>query len=337
MRIFLAGATGVIGRPLLRRLLADGHEVTGTTRSEQRAAALREQGAHAVVLDAFDRDAVHAAVRAAQPEVVIHQLTDLPQKLNPRKYADAIAGTNRLRRETVPTFLDAARAAGARRIVVQSIAFVLRPEGPWVQDETAPFAELPPPMGDGPAAVRAMESALLGAEGIEGIALRYGFYYGPGTAFGPGGYSAGEIARRRFPIVGTGEGRFSFVHIDDAVEATVLALDHGAPGIYNVVDDEPAPARDWIPAMAAAMGAKPPRRVPLWLARLAAGPLALQMVAQRGSSNAKARRELGFVPRYPSYREGFPAVFGYAASAGSGAGASDVGAAPSPGTPPSTG
>jgi len=180
-------------------------------------------------------------------------------------------------------------------------------------------------MDEAIAAIRAMEQATLTTEGIEGLVLRYGFFYGPGTGFGPGGYSAGEIARRRYPIVGPGTGRFSFIHIDDAVEATVLALDRGngggpasgphvrasgtPHGIYNVVDDEPAAARDWIPAMAAAMGAKPPRRVPLWLAKLVVGGLAAQMVAQRGSSNAKARRELGFAPRYPTYREGFPAVF----------------------------
>jgi nucleoside-diphosphate-sugar epimerase len=328
MRVFLAGATGAIGRPLLRRLVADGHEVTGTTRSEERAAAIREQGASAVVLDAFDREAVHAAVRAARPEVVIHQLTALPWKLDPRRYAELLESTNRLRRETVPLFVEAARAAGARRIVAQSISFVIAPEGDWVRDETAPLREAPPPMGDAVAAVKAMEQAVLGAEGIEGLVLRYGFFYGPGTGFGPGGYTAGEVARRRFPVVGPGTGRFSFVHVDDAVEATVLALERGAPGVYNVVDDEPAPARDWIPAMAAAMGAKPPRHVPLWLAKLVVGALAGQMVGQRGSSNAKARRELGFAPRYPSYREGFPAVFGggYAASAGSGAAAPSAGA-----------
>ncbi|HEU4978368.1 MAG TPA: NAD(P)-dependent oxidoreductase [Solirubrobacteraceae bacterium] len=305
MRIFLAGATGVIGRPLLRRLLEASHEVTGTTRSEDRAAAIRAQGAKAAVLDAFDAEAVHGAVRAAAPEVVIHQLTDLPWKLDPRRFEQAIAGTNRLRRETVPTFVDAARAAGARRIVVQSISFVLRPEGPWVQDESAPLAE------GGPAdAVKAMESVVLGAEGIDGLVLRYGFFYGPGTSYGPGGHLAGEVARRRLPIVGSGEGRFSFVHVDDAVAATVLALDRGETGVYNVVDDEPVPAREWIPALAAAMGAKPPRHVPAWLAKLVVGPVVAQMLTQRGASNAKAKRELGFTPRFPSHREGFPAVFG---------------------------
>jgi nucleoside-diphosphate-sugar epimerase len=310
MRVFVAGATGAIGRPLVRRLLEAGHQVTGTTRSEQRAASLREQGADAVVLDAFDAGAVRAAVAVAEPEVLVHQLTALPQKLDPRRYEESLAQTSRLRRETVPVFLDAARAAGARRILVQSIAFVVAPQGPWVQDETAPLPDPAPPTGDAISAVKEMEAAVLGAEGIEGLVLRYGFFYGPATAFGPGGYSAGEVARRRFPIVGPGTGRFSFVHVDDAVEATVLALERGAPGVYNVVDDEPAPAKDWIPAMAAAMGAKAPRRVPVWLARLVVGRLAQQMVSQRGSSNAKARRELGFVPRHPTYRESFEAVFG---------------------------
>jgi nucleoside-diphosphate-sugar epimerase len=158
-------------------------------------------------------------------------------------------------------------------------------------------------------ALRVLEDTTLGTDGVEGVVLRYGYFYGPGTTYAPGGYFAEEVRRRRFPVGGDGAGRFSFVHVDDAAAATLLAMDRGAPGIYHVTDDEPAPARDWVPAMAAAMGAKPPRRVPLWLARLVAGSTAGAMTSLRGASNAKARAELGFAPSYPTYREGFPAVF----------------------------
>jgi nucleoside-diphosphate-sugar epimerase len=311
MRVFVAGATGAIGRPLVTRLLAAGHEVSAMTRSPERAAALRGRGVAAVVCDAYDADGVHRAVTDARPEVVVHQLTDLPQKIDPRRYAAAIAGTNRLRRETGPTFVRAARDCGARRLVVQSIAFALKSQGAWTHDETAPLAtDAPGALGDAGQAVAELEETVTGAEGIEGVILRYGFFYGPGTADAPGGGSSEEIARRRFPVVGKGTGRFSFIHIDDAVEATVLALDHGGRGVYNVTDDEPVAARDWIPSMAAAMGARPPRRVPLWLARLVAGRMADGLVESRGASNAKARRELGWAPRHSTYREGFPAVFG---------------------------
>jgi nucleoside-diphosphate-sugar epimerase len=310
MRVFVAGATGAIGRPLVTRLLAAGHEVSAMTRSPERAAALRGRGVEAVVCDAYDADGVHRAVTDARPEVVVHQLTDLPQKIDPRRYAAAIAGTNRLRRETGPTFVRAARDSGARRLVVQSIAFALKSQGAWAHDETAPLAtDAPGAVGDAGQAVAELEETVTGAEGIEGVILRYGFFYGPGTAYGPGGGTSEEIARRRFPVVGKGTGRFSFVHIDDAADATVLALDRGAPGIYHVTDDEPVAARDWIPAMAAVMGAKPPRRVPLWLVKLLVGPLALQFAESRGALNAKARHELGWTPAHPTYREGFPAVF----------------------------
>ena len=311
MRVFVAGGTGAIGRPLLAALRAAGHEPTVMTRSAQRAGALREEDVDAVVADAFDAEAVRAAIVAARPEVVVHQLTALPDRLDPRRYAELLGPTNRLRRETIGTFARAAREAGARRLIAQSVAFMLRPEGGWVKDETAPlWTDAPGGLHDAVDALAAMEGTTLGTEGLEGVVLRYGYFYGPGTSYAPGGYFAEEVRRRRFPVVGDGSGRFSFVHVDDAAAATVLALDRGGPGVFHVTDDEPAPAREWVPALAAAMGAKAPRRVPLWLARLAAGPVAAGMVSLRGASNAKARRELGFAPAFATYREGFPAVFG---------------------------
>ncbi len=310
MRILLAGATGAIGRPLLTRLLADGHEVVATSRDAQRAAALTAQGAEGVVLDAFDTAAVHRVVAEANAEVVLHQLTALPE--NPAKGKNMQAGvaqTNRLRRETVPVFVDAARAAGARRIVVQSISFVVDPaRGPETTvDETAPLY-LSAPFPELIEAVRDMEAAVVGATGIDGLALRYGFYYGPGTWYAKDGAMGDMIRKRRLPIVGNGEGRYSFIHIDDAVEATVQALTKGATGVYNVVDDEPVRLRDWLPVVAEAMDAKEPRRVPAFLGRLAAGPVVVYYATQLpGVSNAKMKAAFGVQPR-PT-RAGLEAAF----------------------------
>jgi nucleoside-diphosphate-sugar epimerase len=284
------------------------------TRSAERAAQLRRAGLDAVVADAFDADAVHAAIAAAHPEVVIHQLTSLPERMSPRRYREGLTLTNRLRRDTIGTFARAARDAGARRLIAQSVSFVLRPEGGWVKDETAPlWHDAPEPFRDAVRALVVLEDTTIGTPGLEGVVLRYGFFYGPGTHIAPDGHYAREARRRRLPIVGDGAGRASFVHVDDGAAATILALDRGATGIYNVTDDEPVPARDWIPALAAALGAPRPLRVPLWLGRLFGGPLAEGLVTARGASNAKARAELGFRPRYATYREGFAAVLGAAA------------------------
>jgi len=312
MRVFVAGATGAIGRPLLPRLLAAGHEVTAMTRSAEKAHALRRDGVDAVIADAFDADGVRAAVVAARPEVVVNQLTDLPAAIDPRKYEQAMVGTSRLREEATPILARAAQAAGARRLVSQSVSFLLRPDGARVVDEDAPVWDPPPPSATGALrSTMALEHTTLEAEGLEGLVLRYGFFYGPGTTYAPDGHSSGEIARRRFPIVGTGTGLTSFVHVDDAADATVLALDRGRPRtILNVTDDLPVAAREWIPAMAAALGAKKPRHVPLWLAKLVVGPMAVTMVDGPGQSNARARDQLGWAPAHPTYREGFPAVFG---------------------------
>ena len=310
MKVLVAGATGAIGRPLVDRLVAEGHDVVGTTRDEARARALRERGAAAVVLDAFDADAVHAAVRAAEPEVVVHQLTALPSTPNPRAMAAAVATTARLRRETVPTFMAAARAAGARRAVVQSISFVTRPDGRPVHDEDALLLDDDDPVhGDNVRAVRALEAATTATDGIEGVVLRYGFYYGPGTWYDRDGAVGAMVRKRRYPTIGSGEGRSSFVHVDDAVDATVRALDRGAPGIYNITSDEPAAQREWLPEAARRLGAKPPRHVPVWLARRLAGPVVVHYATTLpGNANGTARAALGWRPR--PWREGFAEVFG---------------------------
>jgi nucleoside-diphosphate-sugar epimerase len=305
MRVFVAGATGAIGRPLVSRLVAAGHEVTGTTRSERSAEAVRAAGARAAIVDALDADALREAVEQAAPEAIVHELTALPERFNPRKRG-LYDATNRIRREGTRNLLDAARAAGARRVVCQSIAFAYAPAAePAVMDEEAPLnLDAPPPFSEGMRVIAEMERAVLDAE-LEGLVLRYGWFYGPGTYYGEGGSLASDVRKRRFPVVGSGSGLFSFIHTDDAAQATVAAVERGAPGVYNVVDDEPAALRDWVPAYAEAIGAPPPRRVPVWLARLVAGKMASSMNVQPGASNAKAKRELGWQPRWSSWREGF--------------------------------
>jgi 2-alkyl-3-oxoalkanoate reductase len=305
MRVFVAGASGAIGRPLVPRLIAAGHEVTGTTRSEASAEQIRAAGATPAVVDALDAESLREAVERAAPEVVVHELTALPERFNPRKRG-LYDATNRIRREGTRNLLDASRAAGARRLVCQSIAFAYAPATePKVMDEEAPLnLDAPPPFSEGMRVIAEMERAVLDAE-LEGLVLRYGWFYGPGTYYGEGGSMAADVRKRRFPVVGSGSGLFSFIHTDDAAEATVAAVERGAPGVYNVVDDEPAALRDWVPAYAEALGAPPPRRVPVWLARLVAGKMASSMNAQPGASNAKAKRELGWEPRWSSWREGF--------------------------------
>jgi nucleoside-diphosphate-sugar epimerase len=310
VRVFVAGATGAVGRPLVAQLVAAGHEVTGTTRSADKAAALRAAGAQAAVCDALDARALGAAVAAARPEAVVHELTDLPAVWM-RDYGKLTAGTNRLRRDGTRNLVDAARAAGTRRLVAQSLAFVYAPDGDWVKDEDAPLISGAPPAVQAVVdAVRALERAVLEAPGIEGIVLRYGQFYGPGTWYAPDGSIGEQVRARRFPIVGRGEGRFSFIHVDDAAAATVAAIERGRPGVYNVCDDEPAPMREWLPAYADAFGAGSPRRVPAWLARLAGGPMGGAAATMRGASNARARAELRWTPRYASWREGFREALG---------------------------
>jgi nucleoside-diphosphate-sugar epimerase len=311
MRIFIAGATGAIGRPLVRRLIEAGHDVTGMTRTVAKAGELRAAGAEAAVADALDRGAVLAAVTTARPDVVVHQLTALGGLGTPRNVDRAFALTNRLRTEGTEHLIAGARAAGVRKLVAQSYASwpYVRTGGP-VKSEDDPLDPDPVrTMRGSLAAIERCEALVTGADGLEGIVLRYGAFYGPGNGLGPGGAQLELVRRRRFPVVGDGGGVWSFVHIDDAVTATVAAIEHGAPGIYNVADDEPAAVREWLPALAAAAGAEPPRHVPRWLGRLAAGEGAVALMTDiRGASNVKARRELGWTPAHPTWREGFPAM-----------------------------
>jgi nucleoside-diphosphate-sugar epimerase len=306
--VFVAGAGGVIGRRLVPMLVDAGHGVTGTTRREDRVEAIRAQGADPVVVNVFDAPALTDAVVAAEPDVIVHELTDIPPAIDPRRYAEQMAGNDRVRVEGTRNLLAAAGEAGAKRIVVQSIAFAYVPEGGGeTRDEVDPlYVDAPDPMGPTIRALADMESQVLGGGPPEGVVLRYGYFYGPGTVYASDGSTAERVRKHRFPVVGGGSGVFSFIHVDDAAAATVLALDRGQPGVYNVVDDQPAPVSEWLPVYAEVLGAKPPGSVPTWLARAAGGGrLVLIMERLRGASNAKARAELGWTPMYPSWREGF--------------------------------
>ena len=306
MRVFVAGATGAIGRPLIPKLVAAGYDVTGMTRSEERAEGLRRAGARAVVRDVFDVEGVRAAVREARAEAVVNQLTELPERLDFRD-KELYSATNRLRTEGTTTLLDAAREAGARRFVSQSIAFAYAPVGDWVKSEDAPLMEnLRGTFGDGVRAIAGMERQVVEAEGLDGLVLRYGFFYGPGTYYGEDGSTTSDVRRRRMPVVGRGSAMFSFVHLDDAADATVIAVERGASGVYNIVDDDPAPLREWLPVFAEAAGAKRPIRVPAWLAKLVAGEGVVAFgLTLRAASNAKAKSELGWRPAHPTWRRGF--------------------------------
>jgi nucleoside-diphosphate-sugar epimerase len=311
VRAFVAGASGAIGRPLVRELIAAGHEVTGMTRREEAAQEIRAAGGEAVVCDVYDTSALTEAVTAAAPEVVVHQLTALPEKLDLRD-RDAYVANNRIRTEGTRNLVAAAQAAGARRMVAQSIAFIYAPVGAWVKSEDDPVIRgAPGGFGTAVDATLDLEGQVTGAEGLDGLALRYGFFYGPGTAYASDGHQANEARRRRSPIVGRGDGVFSFIHVDDAATAAVAACDRGMPGIYNVADDDPAPMRDWVPVFAEAVGAPRPLRVPKLVARVVAGKGAtLFATTLRGAANAKAKRELGWEPRYPSWRQGFAQALG---------------------------
>ncbi len=312
MRIFLAGASGVVGRRLVPRLAELGHEVTGMTRTAAKADAVRALGAEPVVCDALNPEGLRETVVAVRPEVVIQHLTDLPQRLKPRAMKRAYQANDRIRTEGTPNLVRAALDADVRRIVAQSIAFIYAPRGSWVKSEAERiYDDAPPPFDDSVRAIRGLERSVLDAPGIEGLALRFGFFYGPGTTYAADGYTAGEVRRRRFPIVGKGTGTFSFIHVDDVVSATIAALDRGSSGSYNVVDDDPAPVAEWLPLLADAVGAKRPRRVPLFIARLMVGGFPAYMMTElRGASNEKAKRELGWEPRWSSWRQGFRDALG---------------------------
>ena len=304
MRVFVVGASGAIGTRLVSQLVDRGHEVIGTCRSPDKAEPLRALGAEPVVLDALDARAVREALTASEPDAIVHQATALTDVRFSKNLDRAFVLTNRLRREGTDALLAAAREAGVARFVAQSFAnFRYAREGGWVKSEDDPLDPSPVKgMRETAAAMSYLDEAVTEAGGI---ALRYGSFYG---AANDG--LVEPVRKRQFPIVGDGGGVSSFIHLDDAAAATVLALDHEGPAIYNVVDDEPAPVREWLPVLATALGAEPPRRFPVWLARLFAGEPGVMLGTEaRGASNARAKRELGWTLRYPSWRQGFAEAY----------------------------
>jgi nucleoside-diphosphate-sugar epimerase len=315
MKVFIAGATGALGRQLVPQLVARGHEVVGMTGTASKQDGLRALGARPVVADALDPDAVAQAVASAEPEVIVHQLTALSGKMSLRdvRHPDRSSMarmTNRLRIEGTDHLLAAGRAVGARRFVAQSFgAFrFARTDGRLLTEADPLDPDSPAALQPGLAGILHVERTVPSIEWGEGLVLRYGGFYGPGTgiSLAPDAVMAAPIRKRRFPLVGSGSGVWSFVHIEDAAAATAVAVERGQAGVYNVVDDDPAPVREWLPVLASALGAKPPKRAPRWLVRLAAGEAATVMMTDvRGASNAKAKRELGWTPRYASWRQGF--------------------------------
>jgi nucleoside-diphosphate-sugar epimerase len=308
MKVFLAGGTGAVGRRLVPMLVAAGYEVSATTRSADKARLLYELGATPYEVDGLDREQILRAMRLAEPEIVVHQMTALTGATNLRKFDAVFAQTNRLRTEGTDHLLAAARSVGARRVVAQSFGnWNYERTGAPVKTESDPLDATPPrSMRETLSAIVHLESAVLGSEGLEGLALRYGNLYGPGTSTAEDGDLVAMARKRRLPLIGSGAGVWSFIHVDDAAEATLAAIEQGAPGIYNIADDEPAPASTWVPALTDAVGAPSPRHVPTWLGRLAAGEALVSMfTATRGASNAKAKRELDWKPRYSSWRDGF--------------------------------
>ena len=308
MKIFVAGATGAIGKRLVPLLVAGGHHVIATTRTQEKVAELRAQGAEPVVMDALDRSGVATAVMSSRPEVIVHEMTAIPSMLDLKHFDREFAVTNRLRTDGTENLLDAADAARTRMFVAQSYASWpnIREGGP-VKTEEDPLEPNPPEgMTETLAAIRKMESLVLHATGIAGIVLRYGSFYGPGTSLANDGGMVRLLRQRNLPLIGNGAGVWSFIHVDDAANATRVAIERGRAGIYNIVDDEPAEASVWLPELAKAIGAKPPRHFPAWLGRLFVGDAGVSMMTTlRGSSNAKAKRDLGWRPFYATWREGF--------------------------------
>jgi 2-alkyl-3-oxoalkanoate reductase len=309
MKVFVAGATGALGKQLVPMLVERGHEVTGMTRTPAKEELIRSMGARPAVADAFDPEAVAQAVAQAEPEAVVHELTDLTGTFA-RNIDKSFATTNRLRTEGLDHLLAAAKAAGARRFVAQSFAgWPSEPTGGPVKTEEDPLQQHPPKtVTESLAAIRHVEDTVTHADGLDGLALRYGGFYGPGTslAVDPPGDLTEMIKKRRVPIIGDGSGIWSLIHIEDAASATAAALERGAPGVYNVVDDDPVPVGELMPELARQIGAKPPRHLPRWVGRLAGGEVGVMMMTEiRGATNDKAKRELGWEPRYPSWRQGF--------------------------------
>jgi nucleoside-diphosphate-sugar epimerase len=310
MKVLVAGATGAVGKQLVPRLVARGHEVTGITRTPSKADALREMGAMPVVADVLDPDQAARAVAESEPEVIVHELTALAGLQNLRHFDRTFAQTNRLRTEGTDHLLAAGRAQGLRRFVAQSYAgWPFARTGGAVKSEDDALDPNPvPDMRATFEAILHLEDAVLGADWTEGIVLRYGGLYGPGTSLGQGGEQIEQIRGRKVPVVGSGGGVWSFTHIEDAADATVAAVERGRRGVYNIVDDDPAPVAEWLPAAADILGAGPPRHVPRWLGRLLAGEAATVLMTEvRGASNAKAKRELDWQPRHSTWREGLAA------------------------------
>jgi 2-alkyl-3-oxoalkanoate reductase len=306
VKILVAGATGVLGRRLIPLLKAAGHEVTGLTRYPAKASVLESRGAKPAIADALDPSAVMSLVEEQKPEIVVHELTSI-KGIELRNFDQGFIQTNRLRKEGTDNLLSAARAAGVRRFIAQSFTgWPYAREGGWVKTEQDPLDSNPPASFRRTLeAIRHLEAAVIGESALEGVVLRYGYLYGPGTAIGEHGSMAESVRKRRVPIVGSGSGVWSFVHVDDAARFTAAAITRGARGIYNIVDDEPAPVSQWLPALAAALDAKPPRRIPAWIARFVIGDAIMFMTSVRGASNSKAKRAFGVNLLWPSWRDGF--------------------------------
>ena len=310
MKVFIAGGTGVIGRQLVPRLVAEGYIVTAISRSDAGVGWLRDQGALAELCDVFDAARLQRLVAQCRPDAVMHQMTDISPNMHPRRVGEDMSTTNRLRTEGTRLLANAATSSGARRFIVQSIAFLYAPDHPSPASERTPlYREAPAayrPMVD---AVTQCEEVTLGTAGIEGTVLRYGYFYGAGTIYARDGTFANGVMQRRIPLVGDGAGVYSFIHVSDAAAATVAALQADA-GIYNVVDDEPAAVREWLPCYASVLGARPPVRIPALIGRMAGGSyLTYLMNRQIGASNLLAKSHLGWRPRYASWREGFKSEF----------------------------
>ncbi len=312
MKVFVAGATGAIGRQLVPRLVGAGHEVYGMTRSAAKQALLRDMGAEPVVADALDAEQVAQVVARAQPDVIVHELTAIGA-MDLRHFDRAFATTNRLRTQGTDHLLSAGQAVGVKRFVAQSFFAAYERTGGPVKSEEDSFGPGPArEMRETVAAICHVEDAVLAATWTQGIVLRYGGFYGPGTSLGPDGEQTEAVRQRKFPLVGKGSGVWSFIHIADAAEATVAAVEHGHRGVYNIVDDEPAPIADWLPVLARTLGAKKPMHVPRFVGRLLTGEVGdVMMTDLRGASNAKAKRELGWTPSHSSWREGFVILAGH--------------------------
>ncbi len=311
MRILVAGATGAIGRRLLPRLVAAGHKVVGTTRTEEKMGLIRRLGAEPLVADGLDGGAIRRAVQSAKPEVIVHEMTDLKGASDLRHFDRAFAVSNRLRREGTDHLLAAARDVGVKRFLAQSFCgWPFARVGGAIKSEEDPLDPKPPrELRRTLDAIRYLENVVTQSPDIGGVVLRYGGFYGSNTGLLDGAFIE-QIARRRVPVIGDGNGWWSFVHVEDAAAATALAIERGKAGnIYNIVDDEPALVREWLPALATMLGAKRPRHMPGWLARLVGGEhLVVMMTQARAGSNAKAKRELGWQPAHPSWRQGFAEV-----------------------------